>query len=202
MPNCGQLGGFRLSCRAHIAPPAPSASVRRGITTAASLSYLRKCEVCFAITVQPRPASEAPWPGRRLFRQIAQNIVARPPVPGRSAWHGCGFRLRGARGHDLLHHRDKPLLLGLAETFQRLMMRCTCRGLDLPQETHTGFGQPAHLCPAIPAMHGSFDKFPGLQALKCAGGRGAIKHDFRRQSGLIGGSTPGQRGQEAVLQRR
>jgi hypothetical protein len=88
MPNCGQLGGFRLSSRAHIALPAPSASVRRRIAAAASLSYLRKCEVCFAIAFQPRPAPEAPWPGRRLFRQTAQIIVAclcRDDQPGTAA---------------------------------------------------------------------------------------------------------------------
>jgi hypothetical protein len=51
-------------------------------------------------------------------------------------------------------------------------------------------------------MHGSFDKFAGLQTLECAGGGGAVEHDFRRQGGLIGGSTSGQCGQKAVLQRR
>lgn len=52
MPNCGQLSGFRLSSRTHIALLAPSAYVRRGIAAAASLSYLRKCEVCFAIVLR------------------------------------------------------------------------------------------------------------------------------------------------------
>jgi hypothetical protein len=51
-------------------------------------------------------------------------------------------------------------------------------------------------------MHGSFDKFAGLQTLECAGGGGAVEHDFRRQGSLVGGSTARQRGQKTVLQRR
>jgi hypothetical protein len=82
-------------------------------------------------------------------------------------------------------------------------MMCRTRGrLDLAQQARAGLGQPAHLRPAIPAMHGAFDKFAGLQTLKRAGSGGAIEHDLRRQRRLIGGSTSGQRGQKAVLQRR
>jgi hypothetical protein len=91
-----------------------------------------KYEVCFAIALWPPAAPEAHRPERWLFRQTAQIIVARPLGQELSVRHGRGLRLRGARGHDLLHHRDEPLLLGLAETFQRLMMRRTRRRLDLP----------------------------------------------------------------------
>jgi hypothetical protein len=66
------------------------------------------------------------------FQADCTDYSRSPGRHGQSVRYCCGFCLCGARGHDLLHHRDEPLLLSLAETFQRLVMRCTRRGLDLP----------------------------------------------------------------------
>ena len=78
--------------------------------------------------VRPRSAL-----ARTMAFQADCTDYSRPPGRrGPSVRYCCGFFLCGACGHDLLHHRDEPLLLSLAKTFQRLMMRCTRRGLDLP----------------------------------------------------------------------
>ena len=53
MPNGGQFGGVRLPSRAQTGFPAPSTSVWRGIAAAASLAYRQKCEVYFAIALEP-----------------------------------------------------------------------------------------------------------------------------------------------------
>jgi hypothetical protein len=80
MPNGGQFGGVRLPSRAQTGFPAPSTSVWRGIVAAASLSYRQKCEVYFAIALEPWAIPETHRPERWLFRQIAQIIVAGPIV--------------------------------------------------------------------------------------------------------------------------
>jgi hypothetical protein len=80
--------------------------------------------VCFAITTWAAGCIESSSVlGGGFFRQPAQIIIARLVRPVPSARRGRRIRLAGARGHDFLHHHDKSLLLGLPETFQRLMMR-------------------------------------------------------------------------------
>ena len=102
---------------------------------------------------------------------------------------------------NALHHRDEPLLLGLAQIRHSLAVRRTRQGLHLAQQASAGLCEPAHLRPAIPVMDGALDKFTGLQALKGASGSCAIKRYISRQGGLVGGSAPGQSGKKAVLQR-
>jgi hypothetical protein len=76
----GSSGGVRPPSRAQTGFPAPSISVWRGIAAATSLSYRQKCEVYFAIALEPRAFPQTHRPERWLFRQIAQIIVARPAV--------------------------------------------------------------------------------------------------------------------------
>jgi len=172
----------------------------RGIASGSNAVLSAKCEVCFAIPCGRRQSRMPAGFERRLFRQAAQILAARSrPMSVRSC---RGVALPGAPNHNLLHHRNKLFLLSPAEAFERLMMRRTRRGLDPAQQALAGFGQPAHLRPPIPAMHGAFDKFAGLQPLERACRGGAIKHHFRRQRRLVGGSTSRERRQKAVLQRR
>lgn len=207
MPDRG-IDGSTVSfsprrCRAIAIDPAEFLGIAGENPRLAQPPTLGKCEEYFAF-----------WAGRlieaitRFFtallflRHDAQIVSARPclrPTPS------CGGRRRlpaaGTRSHDALHHRDEPPLLGLAQIRHGLAVGGPRRRFHPAQQACSGLGQPAHLRPAIPAINGAFDKFTGLQALKGAGGRGAIEGYIRRQRGLVSGSAPGQRGKKTILQR-
>ncbi len=97
---------------------------------------------------------------------------------------GCRrFVAAGTRSYDALHHRDEALLLRLAQIRHGLAVGGACRRLHPAQQACAGLGQPAHLRPAIPAVNGALDKFTRLQALKRAGGGGAIEGHVSGQRG-------------------
>ena len=81
-------------------------------------------------------------PGRRawpdayvlpLLRQHAQ-IVAVRSSSDRSIDRNCRFEPAGIGGHDLLHHGDEALLIGLAEIGYRLEVSFERRHFHLPQQ--------------------------------------------------------------------
>jgi hypothetical protein len=112
-----------------------------------------------------------------------------------------GLLSGGTCSHDALHHRDEPLLLRLAQVRHGVAVRGARRRLHLAQQACACPGQPANLRPAIPAVNGALDKLARLQALKRAGGCGAIEGHVSRKCRLISSSTPGQSGKQTILQR-
>ena len=81
---------------AQIALRTPSASVRRGIAAAISCHSCKNTKYASQLHLSPRAAPEEHRPERRLFRQIAQIIVARASVrvdqPGIAAVSACVVR--------------------------------------------------------------------------------------------------------------
>ena len=107
-------------------------------------------------------------------------------------------------GHSLTLYKD-PEDGSLRELKYNLNDRVAVRGarrcLHLAQQARACLGQPANLRPAIPAVNGAIDKLARLQALKRAGGCGAIEGHVSRKCRLISGSTPGQSGKQTILER-
>jgi hypothetical protein len=58
---------------------------------------------------------------------------SRPPVVRPSIDRQCRFEPAGIGGHDLLHHGDEALLIGLAEIGYRLKVSLARGHLHLPQ---------------------------------------------------------------------
>ena len=148
-------------------------------------------------------ASAAPRPFEAaVFEADCTDYNRRPIRSGRSIKRSGRTGKPGARRYNLLHDGNKALLVCLAQAAHRLKMGQPGRFLHPAQQRGTGTGQAAGLRPPIVSRDRAIDKATGLQSFKRPSCRRAIECDVSGQRRLIGGSALGQRGEQAVLQRR
>lgn len=108
----------------------------------------------------------------------------------------------GIAGHDALHQCDELAALPVIEAFERGVVRIVGRAFNFREQRSTMFGQPAESRAAVAGIDRPFDQLAGFQPLQRPGRGGAVQRDIRCQAGLVGGFAEGQRGKQAVLQRR